>query len=217
MPFAPDGAVAVTDPIFGRDISYFLFELPFLRLVQGLFNVVVIIGLVLAAASATSSRPRAAVSRSARRSASTSRSSAALFLLSVAFGYQLDKYELVYSTRGFATGVSYTDQNAQFFAFDLLTVISGLAAAFLVGGAFTRMLWPLGLTIGVWFVASHRRRPALSGGDPALHGRAQPVRPGRALHRQQHRDDAARLRPRRLGGAAVQRRRAGHAGGRRRR
>ena len=35
---------------------------------------------------------------------------------SIAFGYQLDKYELAYSTRGFATGVSYTDQNAQFFA-----------------------------------------------------------------------------------------------------
>ena len=77
-----------------------------------------------------------------------------LFLLSVAFGYQLDKYELVYSTRGVATGVSYTDQNAQFFAFDLLTVVSGLAAAFLVGGALTRQIWPLGLTLGVWFLAS---------------------------------------------------------------
>ena len=77
-----------------------------------------------------------------------------LFLLSVAFGYQLDKLELVYSTRGVATGVSFTDQNAQFLAFDVLTVISGIAAAFLVGGAFTRMLWPLGLTIAVWFVAS---------------------------------------------------------------
>ncbi len=77
-----------------------------------------------------------------------------LFLLSVAFGYQLDKYELVYSTRGIATGVSFTDQNAQFFAYDVLTVLSGLAGALLVGGAFTRMLWPLGLTIGVWLLAS---------------------------------------------------------------
>ena len=56
----------------------------------------------------------------------------------MAFGYQLDKLELVYSTRGVATGVSYTDQNAQFLAFDVLTVISGIAAALLVGGAFTR-------------------------------------------------------------------------------
>ena len=77
-----------------------------------------------------------------------------LFLLSVAFGYQLDKYELVYSTRGVATGVSFTDQHAQFFAFDVLTVVSGLAAALLVGAAFTRYIWPLGLTLAVWFGAS---------------------------------------------------------------
>jgi uncharacterized membrane protein (UPF0182 family) len=79
---------------------------------------------------------------------------AGLFLLSVAFGYQLDKYELVYSSRGVAAGVSYTDQNAQFFAYDLLTVISGISAALLVGGAFARVLWPLGFTIAIWFLAS---------------------------------------------------------------
>ena len=62
-----------------------------------------------------------------------------LFLLSVAFGYQLDKYELVYSTRGVATGVSFTDQNAQFLAFDVLTSSPGSPAALLVGGAFTRL------------------------------------------------------------------------------
>jgi uncharacterized protein len=153
VPFAPDGAPAVTDPVFGRDISFFLFELPFLRLVQGLFNGLVIVALILALL-----RYLVAASRSGLAFTTPVRLHlavlGALFLLSVAFGYQLDKYELVYSTRGFATGVSFTDQNAQFFAFDLLTVISGLAAALLVAAAFTRMIWPLGLTIGVWLLAS---------------------------------------------------------------
>ena len=135
-----------------------------------------------------------------------------LFLLSVAFGYQLDKLELVYSTRGVATGVSFTDQNAQFFAFDVLTVVSGIAAALLVGGAFTRMLWPLGLTIARLVRRLARHRPALPGGDPALHGRAEQVRPGGAVHRQQHRDDAAGLRPRRLGGHPVRGRPAADRG-----
>src|SRR4051812_32699008 len=36
VPFSPTSTV--TDPIFGRDVGFFLFELPFLRLVQGLFN-----------------------------------------------------------------------------------------------------------------------------------------------------------------------------------
>ena len=52
-------------------------------------------------------------------------------------------------------------------------------------------------------------RAALPGGHPAVHGRAQPVRPGGAVHRQQHRDDAARLRTRRLGGRPAVPRRGG--------
>ncbi len=122
-----------------------------------------------------------------------------LFLLSVAFGYQLDKYELAYSTRGIAAGVSFTDQNAQFFAYDVLTILSGLAAALLVGGAFTRMLWPLGPVGRRVGPGVDRRRAAVSGGHPAVHGPAQPVRPGRAVHRQQHRDDPPRLRAGRRG------------------
>ena len=110
-----------------------------------------------------------------------------------------------YSTRGVATGVSFTDQNAQFFAYDVLTVISGIAAALLVGGAFTRMLWPLGLTIAVWFLASLVIGRLYPEAIQRFTVAPEPVRPGRALHRQQHRDDAAGLRPRRLGGPAVQR------------
>ena len=151
---------SVTDPIFGRDISFFLFELPFLRLIQALFN-----GLVVTALFLASARYLVGAMRGAPVFATPVRMHLAilggLFLLSVAFGYQLDKLELVYSTRGSVEtsaidtiGVSFTDQNAQFLAYDVLTVLSGLAAAFLVGAAFTRMLWPLGLTLGVWFLAS---------------------------------------------------------------
>src|SRR5439155_870278 len=34
VPFSPAGEGAVTDPIFGRDIGFFLFQLPFLRRFQ---------------------------------------------------------------------------------------------------------------------------------------------------------------------------------------
>src|SRR5206468_2489008 len=42
--FGVDPAAPVTDPVFGRDIGFFLFQLPFLRLVQSAVN-----GLLLAA------------------------------------------------------------------------------------------------------------------------------------------------------------------------
>ena len=127
--FAPAGAAAVADPVFGKDIGFFLFELPFLRLVQGLFNGLVITTLVVVLV-----RYFVGASRGGFSFGTPVRMHLAvlggLFLLSVAFGYQLDKFELVYSTRGVATGVSFTDQNAQFFAFDVLTVVSGLGRGF---------------------------------------------------------------------------------------
>jgi uncharacterized membrane protein (UPF0182 family) len=151
VPFSP--TATVTDPVFGKDISFYLFELPFLRLLQGLFN-----GLVLASLVLTLVRYLVGATRGGLVFSTPIRVHlgvlGGLFLLSVAFGYQLDKLELVYSNRGVATGVSFTDQNAQFLAFDILTVVSGIAAALLVGGAFTRTLWPLALTIGFWFIAS---------------------------------------------------------------
>jgi uncharacterized membrane protein (UPF0182 family) len=153
VPFSPDPAAPVVDPVFGRDIGFFLFELPFLRLVQSLFNAIVIATLI-----AVGIRYLVAATRGNLELTTQIRVHlgilAGLFLLSIAFGYQLDKFELAYGSRGFVTGVSYTDQNAQFFAYDVLTVLSGLAGALLVGAAFTRMLWPLGLTLGVWLLAS---------------------------------------------------------------
>ena len=131
VPFSP--TASVTDPIFHRDISFFLFELPFLRLVQGVFN-----GIVVAALLLSLTRYLVSASNGGLVFLDPVRIHLAvlggLFLLSVAFGYQLDKLDLSYSTRGVAAGVSYTDQNAQFLAFDVLTVISGIAAALLVGG-----------------------------------------------------------------------------------
>jgi hypothetical protein len=46
-----------------------------------------------------------------------------------------------------ATGVSFTDANARFMAYDVLTFLSGIAAALLVAAAFTRWIWPLALVV----------------------------------------------------------------------
>ena len=159
VPFAPSGS-PVVDPIFGRDVSYYLFELPFLRAVQAAIN-----GLLIAALVLSLGRYLLAGVRGGLVFTTQMRVHLAvlggLYLLSVAIGYQLDKLELVYSTQGItltapvhAVGVSFTDQNARFLAYDVLTVISAFAAAFLVIGAFTRAMWPLAAVIIVWLSAS---------------------------------------------------------------
>ena len=143
----------VTDPVFGRGISFFLFDLPFLRFGQAVLNGVLLAALVVAGA-----RYLAQATRGGEVFVTRVRVHLAvlggIYLLSIAFGYQLDKYELVYSTAGVATGVSYTDASARFMAYDVLTILSGIAAALLVGGAFTRWMWPLGIIVIVWMSAS---------------------------------------------------------------
>ena len=152
VPFATTGP-AVVDPIFGRDVSYYLFELPFLRAGQALIN-----GLLIAALGLSIGRYLLAGVRGGLAFTTQMRLHLAilggLYLLSVAVGYQLDKLELVYSTQGVATGVSFTDQSARFLAFDVLTAISAFAGAFLIIGAFTRAMWPLGAVVLVWLSAS---------------------------------------------------------------
>ncbi len=153
VPYAPEGLPAVTDPIFGRDIGFFLFDLPFLRLVQSVASGVLIAALVLALGRYLLAAVRGGLDfKTAPRLHLAVL--AGLWLLVVAFGYQLDKLELSYAANGVTTGVSYADANARFLAYDVLTVVAALTAAFLVGAAFTRAMWPVGLAVGVWFIAS---------------------------------------------------------------
>ena len=151
VPYSPTGSV--TDPIFGKDISFFLFELPFWRLLQSIIS-----GVLLATLLVAGARYLVTAMRGGEVFVTRVRVHLAviggLYLLAIAFGYQLDKYELAYSQAGVATGVAFTDAHARFMAYDVLTVLSGIAGALLVAGAFTRWMWPLGLVVGVWFVAS---------------------------------------------------------------
>jgi uncharacterized membrane protein (UPF0182 family) len=151
VPFDPAGTV--TDPVFGRDISFYLFELPFFRFAQSLFN-----GLLLASLLVAGARYLAQATEGGEVFITRVRVHlavlAGLYLLSVAFGYQLDKFELAYSTSGAAVGVGYTDFNARFMAYDVLTFLSGIAGALLVAGAFTRWMWPLGAIVIIWLSAS---------------------------------------------------------------
>jgi uncharacterized membrane protein (UPF0182 family) len=152
VPFAP-GGTPVTDPVFGRDIGFFLFELPFQRLLQTLA-----VGLLIGSVVLAGLRYLLAAVVGGLTFSMTARIHLSvlggLALLAIAYGYQLDKFDLAYSERGVGAGVAYADANAQFFAYDLLTVLSGLGAALLVGSAFTRWVWPFGATIAVWFLAS---------------------------------------------------------------
>jgi uncharacterized protein len=152
-----------TDPTFGNDISFFLFELPFYRLIQSYANVLLLMALLMAG----SRYLIAVISGAPMPTAARVHLSllAALYLWSAAVGYQLDRYELVYSNNsGIFQGVSYTDANARMLVMNIMTVLTAFVGCFIVGFAITRWRTPLVLTLVFWAGAFL----VLEGGYPQL-------------------------------------------------
>jgi uncharacterized membrane protein (UPF0182 family) len=140
------------DPTFGKDISFFMFELPFYRLVQSYANVVLLLSLALVGirymVAVVSGAPMPTAARVHLGVL------AALYLWSIAIGYQLDRYELVYSnTSGIFQGVSYSDFNAKMLAINVMTVLTAFIGCFVLALTYTRWRTPLALTLVFWIGA----------------------------------------------------------------
>ncbi len=152
-----------TDPTFGKDISFFMFELPFYRLLQQYANTLLLVTLAL-----TGVRYLVAVVTGAPMPTAARTHLgvlAALYLWSAAVGYQLDRYELVYSnTSGIFQGISYTDDTARMVVMNVMTVLTAFVGCFVAGFAITRWRTPLVLTLVFWAGAF----VVLEGGYPQL-------------------------------------------------
>jgi uncharacterized protein len=144
------------DPTLGRDIGFYVFDVPFWRFLLGWASTtLIIIGLLtLGAYAARALHWQFHLSAAVRAHLSVI---GALLLLVIAAGYQLDIAELAYSTNGWNGNVQaalYTDMNARVPAFVILTVVALVAAGLLVLNTWFRTLWLLGLAGGAWLVLS---------------------------------------------------------------
>ena len=144
------------DPTLGRDIGFYVFDLPFWRFVQGwATTTLIVIGLLtLGAYAARALRWQFHLSAPVRAHLSVI---GALLLVVVAAGYQLDIADLAYSTSGWNGNVQaalYTDMNARLPANVILTVVALAAAALLILNTWFKTLWLLALAGGAWIVLS---------------------------------------------------------------
>ncbi len=155
------------DPIFNKDVGFYLFSLPFYMFIReqllimllfaGLVTViwyikdggVQFIGEVLLADSRPSSLPKVKI---AEKVSNHLLVLAGIMVLLVAWGYHLKVYGLLYSTQGPAFGASYTDVHVRIPAFRALMVISLLWSLFLIYNAFRPKMKLLLISGGVWFV-----------------------------------------------------------------
>ena len=140
------------DPTFNLDISFYLFELPFFRLLQTYANSVLLLALTL-----TGIRYLVALVSGASMSTGARVQLgllAMLYLWSIGIGYQLDRYELVYSdASGRFQGFSATDAAARVLAVNVMTGIVLLIGAMVAYLSYAKSAVPLTLVLFAWFGA----------------------------------------------------------------
>jgi uncharacterized protein len=126
------------DALFNRDVAFYVFELPFQRAVFGwLFTTLVLTTLLVAAGHYILGgiRPQAETNRVAAQAQSHLCVLLGLIVALKAWGYWLDKYQLLFSPRGVVAGASYTDVKAQLPALEVLFWVALICAAMFFWGA----------------------------------------------------------------------------------
>ncbi|PHM10246.1 UPF0182 family protein [Nostoc sp. 'Peltigera malacea cyanobiont' DB3992] len=128
-----------TEPLFGRDIGFYVFSLPFWELLElwlmglCLYGFVAVTLTYLLSADSLSQGIFPGFSPQQQRHLF---GMGGLLMLVVALSYGLSRYELVYSSRGVSYGASYTDVTAQLPAYTVLCIVAVAIAFYLLGRTF---------------------------------------------------------------------------------
>ncbi len=148
--FLNQGSFNLADPLFNRDVSFFVFTLPIWQALRSLlfgtaFFTLLATGVVYGIGWRGWNN---------RRPVLTHLSVLGAFLLVlVAWQYRLDAFQLVYSTRGAVTGAGYTDVHAQLPVYNLLALVTLATAVLLIVTVYLRSAWrAIVVVLGIWVV-----------------------------------------------------------------
>ena len=170
--FRDGGTVGIADPQFGVDLGFYLFSLPFWALLQTwLFTSLVLTAMLTAGAHYLLGgiRPEAEDEKILPAVKAHLAVLLALILAVRAWGYWLDRYELLYSERGTVTGAAFTDVNAELPALYLLIGVSVIAIGLVLASIRRSGFLLPGAAVGLLVVASI----ILQGAYPAVIQRVQ--------------------------------------------
>jgi len=155
--FTHSKSFGVNDPQFGKDVGFYVFQLPFIQFLISWFIVsLILITIVTGIFHYLNGGIRGQRGRPRVRSSVKVHLSVLIALIAIgkAVGYFYQRFELTTSTNGYVEGATYTDVHARIPAIQLLFWMSILAAIILLVNIW-RQGWTLPvLAIGLWaFVA----------------------------------------------------------------
>lgn len=116
-----------TEPVFGHDISFYVFTLPILELIEFWLGGISLLALAVVSLTYLLSGNSLSEGRFLGFSQPQQRhlyTLGGVVMLAIAFFYWLRRYELLYSTRGVTYGASFTDINVQLPVNTLLSIIA---------------------------------------------------------------------------------------------
>jgi uncharacterized membrane protein (UPF0182 family) len=158
--FRYGGMFGQFDPIYGKDIGFYIFRLPFYELIQNsLVGLTFITFLLILIAYMSIGILQLGAETSQRRNWPAIRHVAILFLLFIGawvWGYYLDRFELLYSTMGVVYGVGYTAYNVTrislWIMFFVSLVLGFVVVVSLVRRRFRGILFEIGGYFVLYFV-----------------------------------------------------------------
>ena len=155
--FRHGGSFNITDPQFGKDVGFYVFDLPFLTFVVDWTLAILIVTLAVSVVFHYFNggiQPQRGLPRVRPPVKAHISVLLALIALDKAAGYVLQRWSLVNAQDGYVNGAGYTDVHARLPAETLLIYVSIFAAAILLFNI-RRQGWTLPvLAVGIWaFVA----------------------------------------------------------------
>lgn len=150
-------AFGISDPLFQKDIGFYVFQLPFYIFLYKVASMIVVvtafwIAIVYLAVNFAQGRPgKPLENMSARYHLSFL---AAIFFIVKAVGYQLEQYALLFAHHGAVWGPGYTTTHATLLAFKILVIIALACALVILINLYLRKFRLIVYSIGVLLVAS---------------------------------------------------------------
>ncbi|MFB3880685.1 MAG: UPF0182 family protein [Armatimonadota bacterium] len=142
--FRQGAQFGLSDPVFNRDVGFYVFRLPFWQYLQSFgYGVLIAVFILSAAAHYFDKAIRLLRGVPAFAPHVKAHLSVLLGLILVlkAFGYRLAAFNLLFSSRGVTFGASYTDVHAELVAYNVLLVIALACAALVLINVRFRGLW----------------------------------------------------------------------------
>ena len=153
--FRYGGSFGLSDPLFGVDVGFYLFGLPFYELLQGSLTALTLITLLAVLAFYAHFgllRSSRAGQMDSRRAKAVPHLSILSFVLVASFGwgFYLDHYELLYSTQGVVYGAGYTADHVTRIAFWIMTAAAAALCALLVLNIFRSRFRAIAIGCGIY-------------------------------------------------------------------